>query len=73
MTFYPIYSCTYSLLFINKNVSLGFIKLMCTRVSFAAELSTKLVYNKVFVKDYDYDIYLTKQKQSKFISQILFN
>ncbi len=46
---------TYSLLFVNKNVSLGFIKLMCThdfsRVYFAAELSTKLVYNSVFVKD----------------------
>ncbi len=42
----------------NKNVSLGFIKLLCThdfsRVSFAAELSTKLVYNTIFVKDYDY-------------------
>ncbi len=26
MTFYQIYSYTYSLLFVNKNVSLGFIK-----------------------------------------------
>ncbi len=25
-----------------------------SRVSFAAELSTKLVYNSAFVKDYDY-------------------
>ncbi len=42
VTFYQIY--TYSLLFVNKNLSLGFIKLLCThafsRVSFAAELST---------------------------------
>ncbi len=47
-----------SLLIVNKNVSLGFIQILCThdfsRVSFAAELSTKLVYNSVFVKDYDY-------------------
>ncbi len=28
------------------------------RVSFAAELSTKLVSNSVFVKDYDYILYL---------------
>ncbi len=43
------------ILFVNTNVSLGFSKL-CThdfsRVSFAAEGSTKLVYNSVFVKDY---------------------
>ncbi len=36
----------------------GFIKLLCThdfsRVSFAADLSTTLVYNSVFVKDYDF-------------------
>ncbi len=51
-----IYLYTYLLLFVNKNVSLGFIKLLCTRdfsrVFFAAELSTKLVYNSVFVKYY---------------------
>ncbi len=62
MTFYQIYSYTYSLLFVNKNLSLGFIKLLCThdfsRVPFAAELSTKLVYNSVFVKDYDYIYFL---------------
>ncbi len=56
VTFNQISSYTYSLLFVNKNVSLGFIQLLCThdfsRVSFAAELSTKLVYNSVFVKDY---------------------
>ncbi len=55
------FSRTHSLLFVNKNVSLGFIKL-CThdfsRVSFAAELSTTLVYNSVFVKDYIYTFYL---------------
>ncbi len=58
MTFYQIKSYTYSLLFVNKNVSLGFIKILCThdfsRVYFAAELTSKLVYKSVFVKDYDY-------------------
>ncbi len=48
----------YSLLFVNKNLSLGFIKILCThdfsRVSFAAELSTTRFYNSVFVKYYDY-------------------
>ncbi len=48
----------YKFVFVNKNVSHGFIKLMCnhdfSRVSFAAELSTKLVYNSVFVKGFDY-------------------
>ncbi len=38
---------------VNKNVSLGFLKLLCTH-DFAAELSTNLVYNSVFVIDYDY-------------------
>ncbi len=37
---------------------LDFIKLLCThdfsRVSFAAELSNNLVYNNIFVIDYDY-------------------
>ncbi len=40
--------------------------------SFAAELSTTLVYNSVFVKDYEYIyiyIYIYIYKQSKFISQ----
>ncbi len=58
MTYYQIYSYTYSILFVNKNVSLGFKKLLCTHyfsfVSFVAELSTKLVYKSVFVKDYDF-------------------
>ncbi len=62
MTFYQIKSYTYSLLFVNKNVSLGFIKIMCThdfsRVYFAAELTSKLVYKSVFVKDYDYIYFL---------------
>ncbi len=44
---------TYSRLFVNKNVSLGCIKLLCThdfsRVSFAAELSTNLVHIIVFL------------------------
>ncbi len=53
MTFYQILSYTYSLFFVkNFYLSLGFIKLLCThdfsRVSFAAELSTTLVYNSVF-------------------------
>ncbi len=77
----------YSLLFVNKNLSLGFIKLLCThdfsRVYFAAELSTTIFYNSVFVKYYDYIyilfviiyiylyiyIYIFFFKQSKFISQ----
>ncbi len=58
VTFYQILSYTYSLLFVNKNISLDFIKLLCTRdfsrVTFAAELSTNLVYNSIFVIDYDY-------------------
>ncbi len=58
MACYQINLYTYSLLFVDKNVSLGFIQLLCThnffRVSFAAELSTKIVYNNVFVIDYDY-------------------
>ncbi len=62
MTFYQIKSYTYSLLFVNKNVSLGFIKIMCThdfsRVYFAAELTSKLVYKSVFVKDYAYIYFL---------------
>ncbi len=62
VTFYQILSYTYSLLFVNKNLSLGFIKLLCThdfsRVSFAAELSTSLVYNSVFVKDYIYVLFV---------------
>ncbi len=53
--------------------SLGFIKLLCThdfsRVSFAAELSTTLVYNSVFVKDYDIYISL-KNKSSLFHKKI---
>ncbi len=61
--FYSIYKCI--CLFFHQcilksytiNFCVGFIKL-CTndfsRVSFAAELSTKLVYNSVFVKYYDY-------------------
>ncbi len=53
MTFYQIWSYTYSLVFVNKNVSLGFIKLLCTHDFSRVSLSTKLVYN-VFVKDYDY-------------------
>ncbi len=59
-----------------KNLSLGFIKLFCTHdfsgVSFAAELSTTIVYNSVFVKYYDFIyiyVYVFKKKQSKFISQ----
>ncbi len=75
------FSRTHSLLFVNKNVSLGFIKL-CThdfsRVSFAAELSTTLVYNSVFVKIiythfivlyyiYIYNIYITHHTHTHYI------
>ncbi len=55
LVFYP-----FTYLFPKKQFSLifDFIKLLCThdfsRVTFATELSTKLVYKSIFVIDYNY-------------------
>ncbi len=48
--------CTYSLLFVNKNVSLGFIKLLCTR-EYLLLLNYPLTeFIIVFLSDYDFFI-----------------
>ncbi len=47
-----------SLIIIKKSLILDFIQLLCTRdfsrVTFATELSTYLVYKSIFVIDYNY-------------------
>ncbi len=60
---------TYSLLFVNKNLSLGFIKLLCThdfsRVSFAAELSTTLAlfFKLIYMREREREIEIEIERE----------
>ncbi len=45
VTFYQIYSDTYSLLFVNKNVSLGFIYTQCSALMSTPPLKSNILNN----------------------------
>ncbi len=45
VTFYQIYSDTYSLLFVNKNVSLGFIYTQCSALMSTRPLKSNILNN----------------------------